>query len=55
MLGNIQLLKEKTTVQLQAMSDFEEDLAGKIKRLMKVGGECVLELWGVVGVCVCGG
>jgi hypothetical protein len=35
-LGNIQLLKEKTTVQLQAMSDFEEDLAGKIKRLMKV-------------------
>lgn len=43
-LGNIQLLKEKTTVQLQAMSDFEEDLAGKIKRLMKVGGgvgECV--------------
>ena len=46
-LGNIQLLKEKTTVQLQAMSDFEEDLAGKIKRLMKVSvGRGVLGLWG---------
>ena len=46
-LGNIQLLKEKTTVQLQAMSDFEEDLAGKIKRLMKVSvARGVLGLWG---------